>query len=188
MPSLPEQPPEEVTAVHQSKWPISSEKAMLYECAAHVTRVFSDEVLYIGWKSYGIFWHVVPVGAKSTWPKPLAALDVIEPLWPVVWSLMTICRPCAVSCMVSASLSPEFMNRSALGLGVKVFRVEFTGLGGEPGWGCPLFVIKAKLTYSTPVLAAQVEFRNWPVTGFSEMLSMFSAAHHFVGSQLIPPA
>src|SRR5690348_8646798 len=28
-----------------SKWPISSEKAMLYECAAHTTRVCSLEVL-----------------------------------------------------------------------------------------------------------------------------------------------
>src|SRR5947209_6634430 len=150
MPSLPEQPPEEVTAVHQSKWPISSEKAMLYECAAHGTRVFSDEVLYIGWKSYGMFWQVVPLGANFTWPKPLAALVVIEPLWPVVVSSSTICRPCAVSCMVTLIASPELMNRSAAGLGVKVFIVALTGLGGEAGCGCPLLVMKAKLMYSSP--------------------------------------
>src|SRR6266567_4008526 len=33
-------------------------------------------------------------------------------------------------------------------------------IGGEPGCGCPLFVMNAKLTYSTPVLAAQVGFSN----------------------------
>src|SRR6266849_5233613 len=99
---------------------------------------------------------------------------------------MTICKPCAVSCIVTANLSPEFMNRSALGSGVKVLRVEFTGLGGEFGCGVPFFVMKAKLTYSTPVVAAHVEFSDWPVTGFCERLSMLRAAHHLVGSQLSP--
>jgi hypothetical protein len=37
--------------VQFSKWPISSEKATLYECAAHRTRVSGDDVLYIGWKA-----------------------------------------------------------------------------------------------------------------------------------------
>src|SRR5690348_16075467 len=100
---------------------------------------------------------------------------------------MTICRPCAVSCMVTTSLSPEFMNRSADGLGVRVLMVDWTGLGGEFGCGTPLFVMKAKLTYSRPVIAAQVEFNTCPVTAFSERLSMLSAAHHLVGSQLMPP-
>src|SRR5712692_3486095 len=67
------------------------------------------------------------------------------------------------------------MNRSALGLGVKVLRVALTGFGGEPGCGTPLVVMNAKLTYSRPVIEAQVEFNTWPVTGFSERLSMFSA-------------
>ena len=48
-PSIPVQfPPGAETLVHRSKWPVSSAKAMLYECAAHGTRVFSDDVLYIG--------------------------------------------------------------------------------------------------------------------------------------------
>src|SRR5262245_25939528 len=34
-----------------SKWPISSENATLYECAAHGTRVCSLEVAYIGWNA-----------------------------------------------------------------------------------------------------------------------------------------
>src|SRR5260370_41141245 len=132
--------------------------------------------------------QVVPVGANCTWPNPLAALVVIEPVWRVVLSLISICRPLAVSCRVTTSLSPEFMNRSALGSGVKVLRVEFTGLGGEFGCGVPLFVLKAKLTYSTPVVAAQVGFKLWPVTGFCERLSMLSAGDHFGRLQLLPPS
>src|ERR1700687_3540059 len=88
--------------------------------------------------------------------------------------------------MVTVKLSPEFMNRSAFGSGVNVLIVELTGFGGEFGCGTPLFVMKAKFTYSSPVVAAQVEFRTWPVTGFSERLSMLSAAHHLVASQLLP--
>src|SRR5579883_369855 len=88
--------------------------------------------------------------------------------------------------MVTIILSPEFMKRSAAGLGVKVLIVDSTGLGGELGCGTPFFVMKAKLTYSRPVMAAQVGLRTWPVTGFSERLSMFRAAHHLVGSQLTP--
>ena len=45
-----------------------------------------DEVEYIGWKSYGMLVQLVPVGANLTWPKPLAALAVIEPTAPVVVS------------------------------------------------------------------------------------------------------
>src|SRR5690348_5012278 len=121
---------------------------------------------------------------NGTWPKPLAALVVIEPVWCVVLSLMTICRPCAVSCKVTTSLSPEFMNRSADGLGVKVLTVESSGFGGEPGCGWPLFVMKAKFTYSTPVSPEHAP--NVGPMGFSERLSMLSAAHHLVGSQLLP--
>ena len=57
-----------------------------------------------------------------------------------------------MSCSVTMSLSPEFMNRSADGLGVKVLIVELTGFGGEPGCGTPLLVMNAKLTYSTPTI------------------------------------
>ena len=39
----------ELAWLQYSKWPISSEKATLYECAAHSTRVLGVDVLYIGW-------------------------------------------------------------------------------------------------------------------------------------------
>src|ERR1700681_4908470 len=99
---------------------------------------------------------------------------------------MTIWRPCAVSCRLTRSLSPEFMKRSADGFGVNVASVELTGFGGEPGCGVPLVVMNAKFTYSTPVLSAHVEFSDCPVTGFCDRLSIFSAAHHLVASQLLP--
>src|SRR5438067_1317455 len=97
---------------------------------------------------------------------------------------MTICKPCAVSCRVTRSLSPEFMNRSALGSGVKVLMVESSGFGGEFGCGTPFFVMKAKLTGSMPVSPAHAPAVL--VTGSSERLSMLSAAHHLCASQLVP--
>src|SRR6266576_1518786 len=112
---------------------------MLYECAAQGTRVCSERVLYSGWKSYGSYW---------TCPKPFAALAVMKPDWPVVWSFRSMRRPCAVSFMVTTTRSPELMNRSVAPFGVKVPAVELTGLGGA--CGIPLLVMKAKLTGSTP--------------------------------------
>src|SRR5215472_5345942 len=67
------------TCGQYSKWPISSENATLYECAAHGTRVCSLDVEYMGWKLYGRLVHVVAAGSKMTCWKPLAALAVIEP-------------------------------------------------------------------------------------------------------------
>src|SRR5215471_17297526 len=99
---------------------------------------------------------------------------------------MTIFRPADVSCIVTVRLSPEFMKRSADGLGVNVLTVALTGLGGEFGCGTPLLVMKAKLAYSRVVRAAQVGFNTAPVTGFSARLKMAIAAHHLVGSQLMP--
>src|SRR2546428_14115786 len=78
------------------------------------------------------------------------------------------------------------MKRSALASGVKVWRVDSTGLGGEFGCGRPFFVMNAKFTYSTPVRAAQVGFRARLVTALLERLSILRAAHHFVASQLLP--
>src|SRR5579863_8182253 len=97
---------------------------------------------------------------------------------------MTICRPCIVSCIVTVNLSPEFMNKSALGLGVKVLTVASSGLGGDDGCGCPFFVMKAKLTGSIPTRTTHAPAA--PLTAFCERLSILSAAHHFVGSQLLP--
>src|SRR5215470_622768 len=150
-----------------------------------MTRVCSDEVEYIGWKSYGRLTQLVPVGSYWTWPNPLAALAVIDPFCPVVWSLMAACSPFGVSFRDTFRLSPEFMNRS-LGLGVNVAVVEFTGFGVAVGR--PFLVTNAKLTYSgLPILARQVAFWMVPATGSWARLKMFMAAHHLVGSQALAP-
>src|SRR5216684_2101180 len=96
--------------------------------------------------------QLVPLGSNCTWPNVFAALVVIEPCAPLLKSLIAIFRPLVVSCIVTVSWSPEFMNRSAWGFGVKVCSVEWTGLAGECGCGLPLFVMKAKLTYSKPAM------------------------------------
>src|SRR6516165_10564575 len=116
-------------------------------------------------------------GSYLTWPNPLAALAVMDPVWPVVASWMTVCSPCAVSCMRTVRLSPEFMNRSLAGSGVNVAVVESTGFGGA--WATPFLVTKAKLKYSgDPILPRQVSFWRVPATGSSARLKMFIAAHH----------
>src|SRR5215472_11539036 len=100
--------------------------------------------------------QLVPVGSYWTWPNPLAALAVIDPFCPVVWSLMTACNPFGVSFMDTFRLSPEFMNRS-LGLGVNVAVLDCTGFGGAVGR--PFLVTNAKFTYSMlPTLAWHVGF------------------------------
>src|SRR6266566_2910353 len=149
-----------------------------------MTRVCSDEVEYIGWKSYGILTQLVPVGSYLTWPNPFAALAVMDPACPLVRSLTTACNPFGVSWRDTRRLSPELMNRSFFGCGVNVAVVDSTGFAGAVV--SPFLVMNEKLTYSTPVLAAQVAFRVVPATGSSERLKMFIAAHHLVGSQ--PPA
>src|SRR6266568_5165920 len=150
-----------------------------------MTRVCSDDVEYIGWKLYGMLAQLVPVGSYWTWPNPLAALAVIDPVCPLVRSLMTACNPFGVSRMDTFRLSPEFMNRSRAGSGVNVAVVDCTGFGVAVGR--PFLVRNAKLTYSMPVLAAQVLFRKVPATGSSARLKMFIAAHHLVGSQALAP-
>ncbi len=64
---------------------------------------------------------------------PLAALAVMDPFCPLVWSLMTACNPFGVSLRDTFRLSPEFMNRSLFGTGVNVAVVESTGFGGAVG-------------------------------------------------------
>src|SRR5713226_6315032 len=97
---------------------------------------------------------------------------------------MTTWNPLEVSCSWTLSASPEFMNRSLVASGVKVARVEFTGLAGA--CDTPLLVMNAKFTYSIPVTAAQALFSCFPVFMFWERLSMFSAAHHSFAEQLLP--
>src|SRR5215470_13386786 len=129
--------------------------------------------------------QLVPVGSYWTCPNPLAALAVMDPRCPVVRSLTTACSPFGVSRMDTFRLSPEFMNRSFLGSGVNVAVVDCTGFAGASVR--PFLLRNAKLTYSIPVLAAQVEFSKVPATGSSARLKMFIAAHHLVGSQALAP-
>src|SRR5258708_1944399 len=150
-----------------------------------MTRVCSDEVEYIGWKLYGMLVQLVPVGSYWTWPNPLAALAVMDPVCPLVRSWMTASSPFGVSWRDTLRLSPDFMNRSLARFGVNVAVVESTGFAGAVER--PFLVMNAKLTYSRPVLAAQVAFWVVPLTGSSERLNMFSAAHHLVGSQPLAP-
>src|SRR5216683_120440 len=150
-----------------------------------MTRVCSEEVEYIGWKLYGRLTQPVPVGAYWTWPNPLAALAVMDPVWPLVRSWMTARIPFGVSRRDTLRLSPEFMKRSLAGSGVNVGVVDCTGFAGAVVW--PFLVTNAKLTYSRPVVAAQVGFRLVPLTGSWARLNMFIAAHHLVGSQALAP-
>src|SRR6516164_8239932 len=147
-----------------------------------MTRVCSEEVEYIGWKSYGWLTQLVPVGSYWTWPKPLAALAVMDPVWPVVRSLMVARSPFGVSPMDTLMLSPEFISRSRRRSGVNVAVVDCTGLAGAVVR--PSLVRNAKLKYSIlPTTPWQVGFRTVPATGSSARLKMFIAAHHLVGSQ-----
>src|SRR5215469_7544813 len=123
-----------------------------------MVRVCSEEVEYIGWKLYGMLTQLVPVGSYWTWPKPLAALAVMDPVAPVVWSAMTARSPFGVSPRETLSLSPEFISRSRFRSGVNVAVVDCTGLAGAVVR--PSLVRNAKLTYSRPVCAAQVWFRT----------------------------
>ena len=75
-------------------------------------------MLYIGWKAYGIALQLLPVGSYWIWTNPLDGLAVIEPDWWVDRSLISACKPFAVSCMATCRLSPEFMKRSCCGFGV----------------------------------------------------------------------
>src|SRR6266571_6737624 len=129
--------------------------------------------------------QVPPVGANCTSPNPLAALAVMEPASPDVWSLMFTVRPCALSPKLRLRLSPPFMKRSLDAFGVNVAAVASTGLAGA--WAAPSLVMNAKLGYSTPVIDAHRVLRDWPVFWFWARLQMTIAAHHWCASQLMPP-
>jgi hypothetical protein len=93
--------------------------------------------------------------------------------------------PLEVSVKATLRWSPWFMNRS-LAPGVNVAFVAPIGLAGA--CDLPLLVMNAKLTYSSPALARQVGLFAFPVTGLSDRLSMFIAAHHWVGLHELAPA
>src|SRR5690349_18621782 len=123
-------------------------------------------------------------GANFTMPNPFAALAVMNPDVPAVRSWIVMRRPCGVSAIVTDSLSPEAMKRSFAGFGMNVDAFELTGFGGP--CGTPFLVMNAKFTYSTPTRAWHSRFSCFPLIGSCDRLSMLSAAHHFVGSQLVP--
>src|SRR6266852_4420461 len=132
-----------------------------------------------------MFVHSVDgAGAALTIPNWFAALEVIEPTALVVRSVTVVTNPLGLSRRPTTSWSPEPMNRSLLASGVKVAVVDCTGLAGA--CATPSLVRKAKLTYSTPTRFWQPWFKTVPLMGSSDRLSMFSAAHHWVASQLLP--
>src|SRR5215813_1756356 len=107
-------------------------------------------------------------------------LAVIDPVCPVVRSLIEIASPSGVSRMSTNNQSPEFINRSLLGSGLYVASVALTGLAAA--CDCPFLVMNAKLTYSLPTCSRQALLSTWPVFIFSDRLSILSAAHHLSGS------
>src|SRR5580700_11306027 len=106
-----------------------------------------------------MFTHFVDgAGANFTWPKPFAALAVIDPEVPVVVSFTTACRPFGVSCSWMLKLSPWLRNSTLLGSGVpEAIGEKSTGLAGP--CDLPLWVRYAKFAYSTPTRSWQVVFR-----------------------------
>src|SRR5260370_39865147 len=89
-----------------------------------------------------------------------------------------------VSCRSTVSVSPDCIIRSELGSGVKVARVESTGLAGA--WATPLRVMNAKLTGSMPTVLRQDLLLASPVFWLLLNESMVKAAHHLICSQPLP--
>jgi hypothetical protein len=79
------------------------------------------------------------------------------------------------------------MNRSFAGSGVVAAKGgSNTVVGSGEACGMPLFVMKAKLTGSSPAVFRHCWFCVVLSTCESERLSIVSAAHHRTGSQLTP--
>src|SRR3974390_2236109 len=99
---------------------------------------------------------------------------------------MMTSNPLGVSVKNTFRWAPGFMNRSAFGSGVYVPAVVApTGLAGPVA--TPLWVMNAKLTYSSPAWFRHVWLFACPVTGLRYRLSMFIAAHHCVALQELAP-
>src|SRR5215469_7637918 len=141
----------------------------------------------MGWKAKGLTLHALAFGANTTCPKPLAMLAVIEPDVPCVRSLMTTWKPAGVSCRSTTSLSPEFMNRSWVGSGLWTAGFVANEIGLAGACATPLVVMNAKFTGSRPTVLRQAALLTTPLFWSSEKLSIVSAPHHFVASQLMPP-
>src|SRR5258708_24652030 len=107
--------------------------------------------------------------------KPLAALATMNPEWPVLRSLIRVRKPAAVSLIVTWSTSPPFIFR-VCAFGKNVLTSVRCGLGGPAG--TPFICRNAKLTGSMQLLLHVTK------PNVHDRLSIVSAAHHFVGSQL----
>src|SRR4051812_2467114 len=115
-----------------SKCPISSDPAMLYVCADQVLPR-GMPVEYSGWNAYGACWQVFELGVYRMWPNPLATDAVIEPLCPVVRSLMSTRKPAGVSCMWIRTRSPGFISRSLLGSGLSWVKLGLSSVPLDSG-------------------------------------------------------
>src|SRR5215471_6555260 len=156
-----------VTLLHGSKWPISNWLRMPLISTDHSIVFCALAVLNSGWKLNG-----VPLQLKKlVFMKPLAAEATMNPLCPVVRSLIRTSNACCPPPMLASHMwvrtrSPGFISSVWL-LGVNVARVESCGLGGPAG--TPFRWMKAKFTGSMqPLFMCPALFAS------SE--SMFSAA------------
>src|ERR1700750_1695496 len=110
----------------------------------------------MGWNVHGSAWHLCDgAGANSIWAKPLAALAVMEPVWPVDVSLTVVTRPSGESWIATGTWSPCLITNSVCAAwdsdGSNVARVEASGFGGARV--APVVVRNAKFAYSTPTWA-----------------------------------
>src|SRR5215472_12557850 len=86
--SVPRHPPIWILCESDAAWQgTSSPSGPAGSVLLSPAQVALVDVEYIGWKLVGMFTHEVPVGANWTSPKPLAALAVMDPDWPLVRSL-----------------------------------------------------------------------------------------------------
>src|SRR6516162_2497347 len=135
-------------------------------------------VLYSGWKL-----NRVPVESNGLLVmNPFLAEAIMKPLLPVVRSVSRASSAWPPGIFAShmwvVILSPGFIS-SVCALGVSVARVPFCGLGGPVG--TPLVWTQAKLTGSTQLLLQLPLPLPW-----HSRLSMLSAEHQWVLSQLVP--
>src|SRR5215472_2409646 len=167
------------TLLHGSKWPISNWLRMPLISTDHSILFCVLAVLNSGWKLNG----VPEQSKKLVFMKPLAAEATMNPLCPVVRSLICTLNACWPPPMLASHMwvrtrSPGFINSVWL-FGVTVEMLESCGLGGPAG--TPFRWMKAKFTGSMQPL-----FMCPALLASSE--SMLSAAHQWVLSQLTASA
>ena len=141
-----------VTLLHGTKWPISNWLRMPESSTDHSIEFCGLAVLNSGWKLNG-----VPLQLKKlVFMKPLVAEATMNPLCPVVRSLICTLNACCPPPMLASHMwvrttSPGFISSVCL-FGVIVARLESCGLGGPAG--LPFRCMKAKFTGSR-----QLKFR-----------------------------